>query len=279
MYYTPALEDNMNVRGLALEANALSNVVSSIKKYFPDLLKGVDGVFTQFMALGDAKPESVDLSNVETKIVDRLKTVPYEEIDRLTIVVPEGFKGQYLPYFNALNEALSFRDAVTKPAMEDFYISVSSVLTNRNAKISLKDETRKYRELEKLRNDQNKVVTQYFRPNASDAQMQYQQLVEKNEDVQAVFVESKRLEKRLAEMNLSDMQNHVKRITSALQLLIDQATSGGAEHISPEVGKNLAIGAQEIAHQVEFFSINYFRAIALRNSVISFTQKLEGRLL
>jgi hypothetical protein len=59
-------------------------------------------------------------------------------------------------------------------------------------------------------------------------------------------------------------------------MIIDKIQKNEIEHVSPEVTQNLAFGAYEVAREIEFFSVVYYKVLALTTSVDATTVKVNN---
>lgn len=282
MIYKSAITDNYALRAVALESNFISNGVKSIVSFFPSLLKSVSKGFAKAEDVKQFVPAQADnnlerLNKTEQAIADALIWMPYDDIAMLRLPVPEGFTGNYCKYFAQLLEMFSYHEQTALPAIEEYYISIAAIITNKDAKLSLKDNTIKYKALSKSREENNKEIAKHF--NASSvAEYAYGKLFLNNQEVTQAFKLMHQLERTLISTKVASVTDQVVKITNALQTLISMAENGTIENLSPAQLKNLSEGAYEIAAQVEFFAINYYRAQVAINSLKDATQKLTKRL-
>lgn len=279
-YETSVIECNA-YKAIALEAEILSNTVTTIGKFFPQFMQTVNAGFSKLNALsgfsGDMKSGKM-LTSAEKNILSHLANVEYTDLERLALDVPEGFKGNIVSYVQTLLEGFQYFDTEMQKNLDEFYIKVASILTNKDAKLSLRDDSRVYSKMAKERQDENSKVGKYFKPGSSQATLNYGTCFSRNDDVYNFFMDAHTLESKLKAIDLNVISSKTSKINDALESLIKQVNAGTIERVSPEVTKNLAAGAHEMASQVEYFAIHYYRCMAILTSASLVTEKLARRL-
>lgn len=280
MIYQSAVTDSLALRTISLEANYISNAVQAIASHFPSLLAATSKGFDRLKSIVKFKAEPGDanalvLSNNEKKIQELLSVVSYSELTRLRLAVPEGFIGNYTNYFLDLQKLFDYHDNVCLPAFDEFYITVASIVTNKDAKMSLKDKSSLYKALAKNREETNASITNHFLHRSTQSEQEYQKLFTDNNDVMESFRQRHRLVARLEGVKIETMTDYVNKINDVLELMIKMAKEGSIENFSPVQMKNITLGAYEMAYQAEFFAINYYRA---QNAIVAASQ-LQDKLL
>lgn len=281
MYYTSHMDTVRTRQAIAMEAEVLSNMVKSIAKYFPSLFEGFSAISTQLSNLVGftTKPaEQKELDRRQQALVDAIMPLDYSFLTGTTIPVPEGFVGRPADYARDLQDVLMYYKEISLEATKDFYVTIAAVLTNKDQKISLHDETRKFKALERQREDRNKELMKHFQRSSTMAGQKYGKLFGAHVELAQYFKEVNRLRDALPGYDLDEIRELTHRVVDTLEALINQVESGGDMRITPEVAKNLSDGAYEIAKQIEFFAINYYRAQVLINVTDSVVERLERRL-
>lgn len=247
---------------IALESEVLGNMVSSVANYFPAMHQHVQPLSSNVSALiGTIKK---GLSRTENKISEELEKLDYVGHTRyMKIEVPEGFTGNMVAYLSELLIAFTYFRESTEPAMQDYYVLISSILTNKEAKKSLTDHTPEYTKLEKSRLALNSKINGMFQEKSSQAISTFGKHFGKNEELKEAHALAVALEKALAKADLDGVQDQTAKIADAMAILSEQAQEGKIAYLTAPVTKSLSQGAFEIARQVEFLSVNCYRAIGI----------------
>ena len=283
MIYESVITNDYARQAVALEANFISNAVASVRDFFPKMLTSINRGFAK---LDDVKlfvPSANDGTKIsftrnEKKILELLPSVPYDELAVLRLAVPEGFQGNYNTYFSVLAQSFAYHQSIALPAIEKYYIELASIITNRNAKLSLKDRTDQTKSLTSSREKLNDDLSSFFLTRSTQAEQPFGKLFTNEHEVKQLFRQRYELQDLLKNTKLNLVTGHVENIKSSLDVLIKMAEEGKIEELSPAQLRNLTEGAYEVASQVEFFAINYFRTITAVNTITPLQVNLLNRL-
>lgn len=283
MIYETVVVRGHAYRAVSLESSVVANGVQAVINFFPSVFKSINAGFSTVKeiklfkaAAGDA--DTLKLSKKEQSIVDALVSVPYDDLIKLRVPVPEGFVGSYVNYLIDVQQLFDYHQNVCLPALESFYIEVASVITNKGAKISQKSIIDSYKSLIKSREENNKKITDYFVIRSTQSEQDYGKIFHNNEEVGEMFKERHKLVKTLEAVNVKQVTDYVNKINDALVTLIKIAEDKSMSNLSAVQLQNITEGAYECAAQVEFFAVNYYRAQTLINTITHLQDKLLRRL-
>lgn len=272
MHYESVIKDTYAQESIALETEFIANAVKTVKSFFPKLVSAVEPAFTLVAKLKEYTPTSED-TNVfkfttgEDRILKELASTEYEDMAKLKLWVPEGFRGNMLSYFKDLSLALDYNQDVSLPALQEFYVLIASIITNKDAKKANKDLSNQTKGYAKSRVEYNKILASYFAPGSTQAEQEYRTLFKTNKELYDSYLERHKLLKKLSQISIKDYTEQVEKIKDGMQVLIDLVDDGSIQELSAVQVKNISEGAYEMAYQVEFFSVNYFRSMNLANSL------------
>lgn len=272
MHYETVIKDTYAQESIALETEFIANAVKTVKSFFPKLAVAIEPAFTLVTKLKEYVPTSEDtnifkFTSGEDKILKELATTDYEDMTKLKLWVPEGFRGNMLSYFKDLNLALDYNQDVSLPALQEFYVLIADIITNKEAKKANKDLSNQTKGYSKSRIEYNKILSSYFAPGSTQAEQEYRTLFKTNKELYECYLERHKLLKKLSQISIKAYTEQVEKIKSSMQILIDLADNGTITELSPVQAKNVSEGAYEMGYQVEFFSVNYFRSMSLANSL------------
>ena len=259
---------------IALEASVLGNMVSSVTNYFPDLMERLSPM------VGRVATTSVDLkkglTNLEHNVASQVETLDYTGHTRLfKIEVPQGFTGNTLEYLWLIQECFAYFKQTTEPSMDDYYILIASILTNKEAKKSLKDHATGFKALEKSRSTLNDRFNKFFKQGSNSAMSTFGTHYTKNEELRAALQQASMIEGTLKNLNLDAVKDKTQRIADTIDTLIKQSDDNKIAYMTPPVVSGLAQGAHEIAMQVEFLSVNVYRALAILKSMDDSIERMK----
>ena len=270
---TPSLE--LTLESIALEANILTNAVSTIRNLFPNLLRGISNSFNK----QDNLPEvEVLYTKLQSSALYKLKHVNHLDLESLSVVVPEGFISDYITALKVSVDGINYMNNVANNVLKNYKVYVSMVISNRDDKISLKDHTPHYKDYARSRDIINQEFSKLYKKNSFEVSLPFTRLVKRNSDVNVIFHETNKLVDLLKMIDVRNVKDQTNSISDLLQIVIDQVEAKKIDNVSPETLKNLATGAYEVAKQVETFSACYFRIKTIVESINTFTKQLDSYL-
>ena len=283
MYFDFEEQNLSAVKVASLESSYIASTVSAIHNFFPAMAKMIGEKFstvsklTQFVFTD--KPENlVKLSKEEQAIVGAIQNETFDSLSKLRVAVPEGMVGNYVSYGRDLLNGFGYHEDTALEALETFYIMVAAIITNKDAKISLKDNTRVYEALERSRKDLNKKLASYFIARSTQPEQEFKKVFSRKEEVEELFKLTHELKAKLEKTKVDEVKAVTEKITDAIATLIKLVEEEQMDKLSAAQYKNITKGAYEMAYQVEMFSVNYYRALTYVNSVDSSKTNFKRRL-
>lgn len=262
------------MKSIALEASVIGNMVSSVTNYFPELMERLSPMVSRITST------SVDLkkglTSLEHTVASQVEVLDYAGHTRLfKIEVPQGFVGNTVDYLTLIDECFAYFKQITEPAMDDYYILIASILTNKEAKKSLKDHSAGFKALDKGRNVLNDRFNKFFKQGSNVAMSTFGTHYAKNEELRVALQKASALEGCLKNLNLDAVKDKTQRIADTIETLIKQTEDNKIAYMTPPVVSGLAQGAHEIAMQVEFLSVNVYRALAILKSMDDSIERMK----
>jgi hypothetical protein len=238
-----------------------------IKKHFLD--------FSQRFSSSD-KP--VPLSRNQASFVKLLSRHNYVDISPLTVYVPEGLIVDYLSFAQALKRgaehAVKVQDLLNK-----YTTYLALLVTNEYQRFSTVDSAKAYENLQAEREEILREIGGCFKEGDHTTMVKYGDAVTRNKDWELVFGEVDTLSKLTNSVSRDKLNAKVKEASNLMESVIKMLRDGKMESTSHEVAKELSDGAYQIASELEFFTVMYYRvmafAIAVNQSVDKITDNLK----
>ena len=280
MQYVSAVNQSTGSRQLALEADVLGNMVQSIAKFFPSVFKdfneGASKYLSNISAWSFDSAKLQGFAKRELPYIKELSEVPFEEMENFKVPVPEGFKGALVPYSTLLIEDKDYFYETFVPALENFYVILSSVATNKDARMSLRDDVQAYKKLADMRTARDKAQQKFF-GSTHDVAIKFPIAFQSNNDVSVYLTKLNELATHDHSQLIKLVKDKIISIGSVITALVDMAESGTIKNMTPEVVKSLHAGTYEMASQIEFFAIYIYRCSTLLSTREVFDTKLAAR--
>lgn len=230
------------------------------------LVKVMPGINNGFKTiLNTIKPTSIIEVLFEDSLEVALGKVNYVSLSKLDLPVPEGLQVKYLTYLEALES--STKRLVDLPKnLEDFTRYVAGILTNHDSRVSTVSQDNLFRELDSSRGVAYAAISSCFN-GGTRAKRKYSELVDRNADWSVVESKVKAVVKELNQYDRSDLIDKAKHLHSLLQKVEQTSKRGGFDLANPNVLKTLAEGAFQLASELEYLSVLYYRVLGLTKAV------------
>lgn len=252
------------MQAIALEASVLSNVVSTIKNLFPDL---VHNFRSSFVAATSINKVEIKFSKVEKELIDFLNKHSYINLMDTEITVPEGFNAEFLQAINTMDTNIEAISGLITKDISEFRTYVSTFITNKDTKQSLKDKTSSYNQAKIVIGNINTSFAELYKDNSFETTKPFKVLVKRNSDIEKVFTKLNTTKKNLNKVDIHALKSQMEDIASLLDTVIKMVNENKVETISPEAITNLAEGTQTIALIAETISASYFRSVGIITAI------------
>ena len=261
----PATTIAKDLEYIALEAGVLSNMISTVRNMFPDLLNKLSTGFNACNDLPQVKPE---FSKEQKFVLAEMHVKQFLDIADVKIDTPENFKGKYLDYISCLIKEAKHTQHLSADVLKPFVVYLSQFVSNKEAKLSTKDMTRTYSTLEKTRLESIKELDRFV-SESHKTTTTIGDVISRRADFNTLFNETFVLNKIINDTDLKIVKDNVKTCVDLMNTIVKQSQDNTLTTISPEVTKNIAYGATELAKQVEFLAVLHFRAHSFSTAVNS----------
>lgn len=251
---TISLESNMfsdmvgQMSGLLSDiGNVLSNKLKDINYYINGLPEDPKVFFEQLNYL-ESKLDKINYVDVKDKIVP----------------VPQGFKGEYISYIEALLPIIKETKEHIKEVLADYTTLVSSIINNGSDKIILKDYNELYKKIQDSRVKIDNEYKKFFSGN---------QAVAKVGELIASMGQLKELNKKLEililsvdKQELTIMNDGVNNVHNLLNILISSIKENKIV-VNKADTIDLSNGAYELASYLESVAMTYYSINEIINRI------------
>jgi len=256
---------------LVLEASVLSNVLDTFRNVLPNLNNKISDILSTFTN------SDKDISGVKALIseIDKFNNkkdhVDFVTYSKTLVSVPEGFTGTINDYLTTINEVNSKIYIRCNNMLTEYSSILSSYITNKEDKISMKLHNEFYKYISKERTEFTNSLDAYFN-NKTISKAYLNNVLTNFSEVNSIKEQLTKLNKSHNKTNLSNILQETNKVVSMLDIIIDN--SKDASKVSSESALNISKGAYELAKFIELISIFNFRII----QAITTTSKLIDTL-
>lgn len=270
---------DLAMRNISLEASVVANAAQTLKSFFPSVLARFKEVAV-IINVSDCgiKPIEVKYSKDQKKVIQALQDTPYTDLIRFPIQVPERLNVKFVDAIPVYSDMIDHMHETMTKTVKDFRVYIGSVLTNKDSKISLKDNKGLYKKIEETRTELEQRIAKMYSDRNDRAIRHFDEMFSRNSEVEKLYAAAEQFKKRVDAFDLNSLKDQTSMCVVILEDIINQIDSGKIETLSPEACVNLSAGVFEIAKEVEFFSLNYFRLLTFITASDELTQTLSKRL-
>jgi len=120
-----------------------------------------------------------------------------------------------------------------------------------------------YASMESKRKQLNSALGSCFAAGVNKTDVSYGDVIERNSDWPALFQQVDQLVQTINRVDRNALQKKAKECSEHLLVIQNKIGRGDYGDMSPQVAVNLAQGAYQVASELEFFSVTYYKVAAL----------------
>jgi len=248
---------------LSLESITVGEIQSLFRNIFPSLVNGLTGFVDQF----SHEDQTFQISSKEAKFIAEVNKYKYMDLAPLTAYVPEGLDVPFSKYSTELMIATTHASRILAGPLTAFSTFLAELVSNSDAQLSTKSFVAPYKELERERNEMNEGLGKCFKHGSTITERTYGDVISRNSDWPAVFHNSDAIVKMISSVDRNVLNKKVKECTDLLNILMGKIERDELKNISAEAVRNLANGAFQVASELEFYSVTYYKALAYSTSL------------
>lgn len=260
---------------LALESEVVANVIETFKSVIPSLTSKLTTIFSSFAPEETYASEVKDVKKLYDEVKVKIPHAKFVNYSKTLISVPEGFKGNLIDYTTVL---LSISNDVFQEAnsvLSQYNAILSSFITNKEDKISLKDHTEFFSKLTKKREALNEQMTAFFPERSALSKTYLSDVLSRFGDVEELVALTEKLSDSRKKHSIKDIATGVKKSTDLLDIIVHDVQTKGMNSISGNAAMNISEGAYELGKYVEFISIYCYRTEQLVTTVLKLMETIE----
>lgn len=249
---------------------ASNKLVDFFKGLFPTIVNA----FNTTDSL-DKLPKYEGLGKEHRAFLQKLSLHSYAELRGMRAYRPAGLHVSFLAYLKELDVAVNHVQAFQAETLTPYLTFLAHLTAHSNAALSTEEHRKEHQALAAKRDAMDAAFAKMFKPGDTSAETTVGVVTERNADWPELLVQANTLSNKVESLRLATIQQMVKQAEDYLDMLFHQAQQGKLENATPEVMQNLADGAYQIASELEFLSVTYYRAIVLNQAIKDTMEKLH----
>ncbi len=264
-------------RKVALEAFAVSDVTGLLARVYPAINSTFTGLLGKFASDDPYK----GLTGKQQDFMRLLTNHPYMDIRPLRVYTPEGLNSHYAAYSKTLLASAQYASKVLQDSLNPYSTFLSKILTNTGDRIGTQLFDADYAAMQKRREGLTADMSKCFKPGSTKTESTLGDVVGRNADWADLFKDADSITSFITSVDRKVLNRKVEDCVALVNKLQEQIKAGTFGDVSPQVVKNLAEGAYQIASELEFFALVYYRVLVfnecLNSSIAYITKTLQAK--
>ena len=261
---------------LSLISKQLSLESYAQESFIGDFAKRVAGIFHAFKNTPDllevkglVKYEDQNPLSKEGKaFIQTVNSVAYVDLMKLSATVPEGMICTYVQILTPLLETSEYLKGIQAHVVQPYSLYLASFLSNQNTSMSSESKKFEYDKLEKARDARVAAFNKLYKADSYITQTTVGKVVDRNADWLSVLTMQQKIMTNLEAVNRKAIKSETANCVDYLALITD-SLKRNKTNTTPEAAERLSLGAYQVAKELEFFSVNYYRALGLSAAIES----------
>lgn len=234
------------------QEGVMSDFVSRFKNTMDGIYSGITNSLTQLIN------DSYDVSNRTAKKNQATLEDFQKKEHKFNFVVhadtlvpiPDGFKGNWLAYTTTLQANRQVLITQALNSLEDFNTYLASFIGDKNSKIALQDKGKEFKQLQKLREDQEKAFYQFF-SSGNQQRAKLSMVFDSKSEIASAADTSIQNWKTVSQVSLKEIHERCNEVARKMERVINMVSGSKDIQVSKQALLNLSEGGYEVARQIE----------------------------
>lgn len=248
-----------------------------IKSALADFLPAVKENFERFANKFASRELPIALKANEREFIQLLNKTQYLKMTSYAVFIPEGLAVPYLVYLETLKDAIDHCFQTTEKSLNEFTTSLAQVITNRELKYYVAPMKSKFDAMEKNRALLVKRLGECFNQTTATT-ASYEDVVARNTEWSQIFSLLDVASNTTNKISHDHLHKKSEECNMLLSTIIRQIQNGEFVDAGPEVTNNLSNGAYQVASELEFFSMVYYRIMTLSTAISDTVNKVSEQV-
>lgn len=256
----------LNAKRLSIEAFGQDQINNLIYKYIPETIQNFVSYVDSFWLLTKHRDMPEVYNTQERREFNKLVlSQPYTLLSTMDVIVPEGLIMSGVEYSALLKESM-VHVGVTKANVARFDSYIKLLIGTLKGRMSTDLAIPKFAEISNTRDNLNKRLAKAFN-SRNQTKVKWSDYVKRNQDWEIILNTTDYLVTAYADLKLNQLVEDVDNLKNNMDTLVDMIKNGKMEGASTVVPKELAVGAREVALELEMLAAVAYRSLAYINAV------------
>lgn len=241
---------------------SMEGFAESVQVILPRVARG----FKDFVGRFSPSELAPDLHKPNDRFVEAVRKARYVDLAPIAITVPEGMHDHLLTYSNALLSAVEYTaDLVDRVAGFNTYLAI--LVSHPDARFETKSNIVDYRKMEIKRKILSDAISICFKPGSLNTVRTYGDVIERNRDWDTLWPNLAKITKTLQIVDRKKLNTAVAECSRLLAKVEEMSRKGQLDDASPAVLQEVAEATFQLASELEFYSVVYFRIMAFETTL------------
>lgn len=260
-------------QAVALESLSMRDMTA----YFQDIMPSLHTSFKDFMGRFNPKQQPIQgFTSSQREFEKELSGRPYMSVSQITAFIPEGLDVPYIDYAEVLLDAVKHASKVMD-VLVPYSAYLAQLVTDKEATLSTKSFEAEFKLIEAERKRINEELGACFKKGSSKAEAAIGDVVQRNGDWANVFHRCNDIMTTINDVNRGALLKKVNECNTYLEIILKMAREGKVERVASNTVLNLADGAYQVASELEFYAVAYYKAevfVACVNQTVEHFKKV-----
>lgn len=248
---------------IKMEAFVGGDINTLLNESLPVLVEDVKSFFNRFTPI----TPSISLTSNENTFLKYVSKHAFLDIAPLSAYVPEGLECTYKEYSHPLTESVLHASNIINDVLSEYTVFLSHLISSKDVKLSITSFNKKYENLEKTRLVLNHELGKCFKLGSTKSEVSIGDVVYRNSEWKEVIDLTRSCTQTIESVDRKILNKKIAESVTLLNIILKKISNNELNGMSPEGINNLSTGAYQVAAELEFFSITYYRVLAFVNSI------------
>lgn len=254
---------------LSIESMPLSPIIDRLVGVIPDMYRSINSFIKDFKIGKDINTHTNALP-----LSDKVSKLQFNETKGIMLPCPQGLNTTYYQAFTFLQPITHHLKGLYKDILLPYNSFLATIATTPKSRLDTNDFEKNYDTLKKHREGYISAMASCFGKNEKHADQKYDVLFKNPNEWNECDRLSKECMDNINSIDRDLIENAVKECAQYLDVLYHNLKESKDDKTTPEVAKRLSRGAYEIARELEFLSLAYFRVLTMTENYAAAKEKM-----
>lgn len=247
------------------EEVSLEGFLDTLQRFIPSTIKN-------FFKFSKSLNTTTFKFKYDKKLQDNVKkyivTKSYLDLDDDFAYIPPYYSGTYLQYADLLFNISKYSKALEKN-IDQYEHTLGIVLSSDNGKLTdFSKDIKLYNQWRSEREEYKKSLAALFTSKSTSDKVPYTQVIKRQEDWNIINETMTELEKNIMTINVVNIKKKIEVLSKHLSDIKTMVDNKTLDNGNKDLPRMIAIGALEIAEQIEFYSLLRYQLETLTKAII-----------